>query len=280
MGRKKKLDSINKNVLQKLMDNCKTRQEIADYFKVSRTTVNSWIKDLNIKYPTKRMYINHQYFDDINSEDKAYLLGFFIADGCIRYIKRKHVISYVLSFDNAVDDQDAIELLHSKICPEATLGIKNVNMKSQYSLSWTSEHMAKTLAKYNIYPGKTKDQTFFIPQNVIPKNLWRHFVRGFIDGDGHLDEHVLSFVFTSELFMNQIIETFKNFSYNIYKIKGKTSNYWKVVVSLNEQRKNILNTFLYKNSQYYLKRKYDSLNTEISYNLRNRVIEIVEHRAE
>lgn len=86
------------------------------------------------------MPINDFYFDEIDSEDKAYLLGFLIADGCIRAEKRKNGnISYRICFSNSVDDEEAIKLLHSKICPKASLTIDNqstesVTRKDRYTL--------------------------------------------------------------------------------------------------------------------------------------------------
>ena len=75
--------------------------------------------------------------------------------------------------------------------------------------------------KYNICPRKTHDAEFKLPDNVIPDYLWRHFIRGFLDGDGHIDNHNMYFVFTSKPFCDQIMDTFKNFNYTVYKIMEK-----------------------------------------------------------
>lgn len=40
--------------------------------------------------------------------------------------------------------------------------------------------------RYNIHQKKTIDTNFKFPFELIPKNLQRHFVRGFIDGDGYI----------------------------------------------------------------------------------------------
>ena len=40
--------------------------------------------------------------------------------------------------------------------------------------------------RYNIHQKKTIDTNFEFPFKLIPKKLQRHFVRGFIDGDGYI----------------------------------------------------------------------------------------------
>lgn len=64
--------------------------------------------------------------------------------------------------------------------------------------------------KYGILPNKTNDKNFKFPFEFIPKELHRHFIRGFMDGDGSINKSELRFAFTSEFFMNQIIDKFKD----------------------------------------------------------------------
>jgi hypothetical protein len=73
---------------------------------------------------------------------------------------------------------------------------------------------------------------------------------------------------------------FSNFHYRTYHIQGKTTDYWKVVIPAEDKIKKVIRDFFYKDATLYLKRKYEAFYTEITYGLSNRVIEIVEHRAE
>lgn len=63
--------------------------------------------------------------------------------------------------------------------------------------------------KYHILPKKTYDLEFQFPFNTIPEELHRHFIRGFMDGDGSINNCELRFIFNSRLFMNQVIDKFK-----------------------------------------------------------------------
>lgn len=279
------LEKFNLDLAIELMQQGKKQKEIGDVLGLSSQRVSECFKYYNVKFDKRGLKINDSYFDNIDNEEKAYLLGFLVADGCCRLEKRKKSFSKRIAFNNTIDDKEAIELLHKRICPDSSLLIKNYThnrrKKPQYTLQWSSEHMFDILAtKYNIKPHKTLDKNFFIPENSIPEDLWRHFIRGFFDGDGHVSCQTIEFVFTSEPFMQQIMSWFANFNYRVYHIQGKTTDYWKVVINTNDKVKKAIYDFFYKDSTVFLKRKYEIFNTEITYSIKNRVISIVEHRAE
>lgn len=72
---------------------------------------------------------------------------------------------------------------------------------------------------YNIHPHKTTDTSFIFPIELIPENLQRHFVRGFIDGDGYIGDNgkegnfAISIVGVSEVFFN----LYRRFSLYCYR---------------------------------------------------------------
>ena len=193
-------------------------------------------------------------------------------------------IWFTVVFNNSVDDLETIQLIHDRICPEATLNISkklhNRRCKPQCPLQWQSEHMAKTLESYNIKPRKTYDKEFKLPDNLLSDELWRHFIRGFFDGDGHVGSETIEFIFTSKLFMEQVMSWFQNFNYKAYLVQGKTTDYWKVVIPAPDKVKSCIYHYLYDNATCFLHRKKDCFNTEISYSLKHKTIDIVEHRVE
>lgn len=218
--------------------------------------------------------VNDEFLDVIDTEEKAYILGFFIADGCIKeeIDKRDNGKRYRLSFCNSIDDEEIIELIHKKICPENKIQhIHNTkdgaNRKPQLTLQWTSNHMKNTLIeKYKILPKKTYDLDFKLPDNLIPKNLFRHFVRGFIDGDGTINGGDIRFVFNSKPFALQIVDFFKNefeknkdlfeeFSYTLQEIDGKTTKYYRLRLPVGKGRKKLYEKILYYNATIFLHRK-------------------------
>lgn len=218
--------------------------------------------------------VNDTFFDEIDSEEKAYILGFFVADGCIRMEKDKkgNITHGRLCFSNSIDDKDIIEKIHQLICPENKIitfhnNKDGSNRKPQLALQWTSNHMKSILTeKYNILPKKTFDCNFKIPQNLIPQNLFRHFIRGFLDGDGTFSSGEIRFVINSKPFAEQIITFFKdifdehknlveNFSYRLNEIQGKTVKYYRLCLPTGKGRKKLYENILYENATIFLKRK-------------------------
>jgi len=78
--------------------------------------------------------INQEFFDNINSEEKAYLLGFFIADGCMQKEEKKkdgkvYSYSYRFALNNSIDDLEIIELFQKSICPNKEIEFTNDQIK-------------------------------------------------------------------------------------------------------------------------------------------------------
>ena len=66
-------------------------QDIAKYFNVHVQTVRNRLRELNIYDETRRNRKHHcdfTFFEDINSEEKAYWLGYIAADGNVYSSKK------------------------------------------------------------------------------------------------------------------------------------------------------------------------------------------------
>ena len=59
---------------------------------------------------------NENYFNNIDCDLKAYLLGFFLADGCIT-MNSGCKNSYKLSINISEIDKNIVELYQQTICP-------------------------------------------------------------------------------------------------------------------------------------------------------------------
>ena len=160
--------------IKKLTYAGKNQKEISKELGISTSKLSKLRKEFNIPSLKRKVSINDEYFDKIDTEEKAYILGFLIADGTIMKIKRSKDYTYRISFSNSIDDKEAIDLIHKEICPESKISTyNNINKRAKitYALSWTSKHMYETLTSYNIFPRKTYDKEFKLPDNIIPDNL-------------------------------------------------------------------------------------------------------------
>lgn len=273
--------SINEQEVVELYKTESIRQ-IAEKLNTYNDKISSILKKNGIKPKSKFKgwkKVNDSFFDIIDSEKKAYLLGFFIADGCLKseYDKRCGSKSYRMCFSNSIDDEEIINIIHETICPEnKILHVHNIkdgaNRKPQLLLQWTSNHMKDILIeKYKIKPKKTYDGCFELPKNAVPKELFRHMVRGFIDGDGTINGNDIRFVFNSKPFALQIIDFFENefkkyeglvenFKYTLKEIQGKTAKYYRLRLPTGRGRKWIYEHILYNDATIFLKRKRNNFN--------------------
>lgn len=131
--------------------------------------------------------IRHDFFKNIQTELQAYLLGFYAADGSIDE-KRKTFRVHLSSKDSEI-----VYLYKDVISPDARLfsinkgtenniiRVKKIIDNGSIGVDITSSILVTDLVNLGIGYGKTK-KGWTMPN--IPKNLIRHFIRGYFDGDG------------------------------------------------------------------------------------------------
>ena len=214
---------------------------------------------------------NENYFNDIDCDLKAYLLGFFLADGCIT-MNSGCKNSYKLSINISEIDKNLVELYQQTICPNNKITISNYtkgakNRKPTYQIKWTSNIMKKDLENFNIYPKKTQDLNFEFPFEKLNTKFHFSFIRGFFDGDGALSyekdkvQFTFAFYATSKLFLEQIGDLFKtefNVDYKIIGCKKSTMTLYQINFNSNNKRKYFIEKLynkMYNNSEFSLDRK-------------------------
>lgn len=125
------------------------------------------------------------FFDSIDNEYKAYFLGFIMADGNTSIYNGQ----YFLKIGVQKEDQDVVigflnHIGSSNSIQNVTENLKSGKIGHYTKASLSSVHMVKRLFELSVLPSKSGKET--IPSQ-IPKNLIRHFIRGFFDGDGITD---------------------------------------------------------------------------------------------
>lgn len=161
---------------------------------------------------TKEKYHNSDYFENIDRKEKAYLLGYLIADGSIEDSPRKDRPSRMvrLRFGCATEDDELIKFVQKEIAPNNKLRYyqpKGSNRKQITILQICDKRLTNTLInKYGVLPRKTNDSFFTFPD--ISKKFERDFIRGYIDGDGSFGKHHFSMILNSYEFAVQIKDKF------------------------------------------------------------------------
>lgn len=198
---------------------------------------------------------NEHYFDIIDTEEKAYFLGYLMADGNISIYNKQYYIKCSCS----KKDEELIykfkEVLNSKnsITHAKCYNKKSITEKTTFSIS--SKHMFMTLQGYGF---KTKKSGNEVMSDKISKELRNHFVRGLFDGDGITciaKNKRSGFISSKEMLLSIMNEL------NLYKTlnhpKTQLKNLYYFLLGRRESK--ILYDYIYSNATFYLKRKKDRM---------------------
>ena len=199
---------------------------------------------------------NFKIFDVIDTEEKAYWLGFWFADGCVN--------SDMLNLELTLKADDVVHLhkfnrfigsIHNDV--KYHYKKEGDNIFDLYRWINQSKHMCNTLSSYGCTPKKSLTLKFPNEGIFKSKDLIRHFIRGYWDGDGCICcteiTKIVSAVGTLEF-----LTTLKSYlpveSGTITKKVDSKNTY-----TLQFSRKQALYVlhYLYDNSTIYLNRKFE-----------------------
>jgi DNA-binding transcriptional regulator WhiA len=126
----------------------------------------------------KRRYaLNEAFFDIINTEEKAYWLGFITADGSVN--SRNNALQIVLQ---ERDELHLLKFLASLQSGHRIYRIRN-RTRRHVRVFIGSLHLKNALVQLGVTPNKTFTVT---PCGSVPVELASHYWRGVFDGDGSI----------------------------------------------------------------------------------------------
>lgn len=224
--------------------NGKSLTQIAKELGVNRLTVAARLKEAGLSKESVKF--NHDFFEIINSEEKAYWLGFIMADGCV---SKTHGSKVVIKL--AKKDGHHLKKWHTTI--DSNLNIHWMQSGVQ------SQHYSSKMCADLIILGCTPKKTLTLKFPNLNKLLYRHFIRGYFDGDGCADmrKHQktpqlrLSFVGT-ERFLTKLKSILK--LNNKLQPTGNNKSAFSLQICGNKKAKKIAN-WMYKDATIFLERK-------------------------
>lgn len=137
---------------------------------------------LGLKYHT----YNKDYFEVIDTEDKAYWLGFLYTDGYVTTKYRWGVELSIVDYDHLVKLNQCLEsniTIRTRTRKEKEYKGYKIEETSSCSLDFKNKKMYEDLVKNGVVPNKTAILQF-PKEDILPKHLRPHFIRGLFDGDG------------------------------------------------------------------------------------------------
>lgn len=127
--------------------------------------------------------VNENFFELIDTEEKAYWLGFLYADGynsqksiCLRLQLQNIDIEHIKKFQKSIDSNHKIYRVFGS-------GNKNCHNNIYPLLCINNRKISENLANLGCIQNKSLKLKF--PTNdQVPDALIHHFIRGYFDGDG------------------------------------------------------------------------------------------------
>lgn len=257
---KEQLKERNQKIVEEYINtpnHLKNLTKLAKKFGLKQSqSVSKILKDagVNIYNTSQHTCVDETVFDIIDSEEKAYWLGFMYADGCI--YNKEYRMELSLQGSDVKHLQKFSKFLKSTK-PDLVKIYHNYKQGNydRCRISVRSKHLWESLNNKGCVPNKSLILTF---PNNIPNDLIKHFIRGYIDGDGCLctsNPYKIELNVLGTLdFLTGIVKNLPlKKDYPIFKVKNK--NYY----TLNLWCSTAINIikFLYENSTIYLNRKYE-----------------------
>lgn len=208
--------------------------------------------------------VNEEYFDNIDTQNKAYFLGFLFADG------NNGMQKATISLSLQEKDRDILEKLRIDAGSNKPLRFisserkrnngEGYNYKDKYALTVCNKHWCERLSELGCVPNKSLVLKFpdYLSDEMLP-----HFIRGYFDGDGCIvnaksGAYAISLTSTKDFCISVQNIVFNLFGMKSYIYPASNKNGITYVWTL--RKKQDIKTFLdwiYKDAELYLKRKYD-----------------------
>lgn len=206
----------------------------------------------------RRYAIDETFFDQIDTEAKAYWLGFLTADGCVYTDAHEKIIRLELKASDAGHLYKLADDLHSQH-PIVLKETKGYKVRSLAHILINSTRLVNALNQLGVKPRKS----FTIrPCEQIPSSLLAPYWRGVFDGDGsigYINRVVNPYWYVHLCGTQPIVEGFREFISQFVTSRATVRPHGSVF-AVNYGGTNLPRTvarILYDGATVYLDRKYE-----------------------
>lgn len=259
---RQKAKSIPNEKVISLYKELGSASKVAKKLGISKSQVFTKVpKTLTQKNRCTKYLCNEDFFNQDN-ERSFYWAGFIAADGCVKLKDQKYK---QLCICLSIKDLKLLEAFKKDIQFEGPI---HKHLKGRYKkceITISSNKVFDSLKRFGIK--ERKSLNYSMPEWLINNELFRHYLRGYFDGDGTVglykkknrDVRQCTFeILGSEIFLKQVKS--KLIKENIIETNNGYLAYKKSIYRLGFGRNRIALSFrnyLYKKSTICLKRKRD-----------------------
>lgn len=236
-------------------------QKIGKKYGCCKTVIKRILDENNVKtrddsHKIRHYTLNENYFDVIDTPSKAYILGILFADG------HNCVDKDLVKLELQERDIDILEKINFELESNRDLKFsdkrsKNPNWQNTYRLSIYNKHISQTLENKGMIQNKSLVLDF---PKWLDKNLYSHFIRGFIDGDGHIANNRYSVEIVGTKMFLESINEICNELFGFYGVIKDTYNKDSITKTLRintfDKSKQFLD-WIYNGATIYMNRKYE-----------------------
>ena len=160
---------INNKTVCDLYNEGMSLRGIGDIFGVSYKPILTILKKHNINRRQSKYSLDDNYFKNVDTSNKAYILGLLYADGNLT----KNTVKITLH----EKDKHILDSINSTISSNRVL----YKYKQYYTLTIVNKIMSNDLRSY----GLIENKTFKVSYPYIDHKFTFDFIRGVFDGDGY-----------------------------------------------------------------------------------------------
>lgn len=142
-----------------------------------KDNLRRWGANMRRRGARRTLDLDETFFDVVDSEEKAYWLGFILADGSVG---RTRSGNWYVTVDLAT--QDIEHLYKLKEALKSSTEVKFAHNDRSAYIRFCARQLCEALGHYGVTPNKTGKHS--TPD--IQEEFKKHFWRGVIDGDGSL----------------------------------------------------------------------------------------------
>lgn len=198
------------------------------------------------------LVFNNKIFEKIDSEEKAYWLGFLYADGCIHQGR----YDYRIELGLAEKDYSHLEKFKNFIGKDNKIAYREKTKSYRYSFRDKKVH--SDLIALGCIPNKSL-RLLFPSKDIIEDKYLKDFLRGYFDGDGSLwklNHSIGVSILSSYDFLLGLKDRISLFSNcKIMPIHKESPNGGQRITTSGKKAISFLD-WIYSNPSIYLYRKY------------------------
>lgn len=224
----------------------KTDADLADKYGCTEQTIRTHRHASGIfRSRVRRRYtLDETFFEKINTEAKAYVLGLLAADGTVNprsvwlmlHAKDEHIL------------RDVRKAMGSNARIFERRFAKRPDWGPYKFIYFGSQKIVADLAKHGVTPRKSLSLKY---PKTLPQSLERHYMRGLLDGDGSVTKGTFTFLGTEALIDAMRAAIISHTGIDLRK--ARADKLWVIVGC---RRSKPVLSWIYKDASIYLRRKH------------------------